>query len=329
MNSRISLFLAGLLAFPRVLFHQSEWANSVSAVIEVLDFDSCSEPIEVPSKHTILRTGPRTDNSNSTDILVGYLNSWRLFFNMSTKTNKSGSGSFSYYKLTKLQVEGAKERSSRQSEASQVMSRWNAVQSDWKKKTWGAPSSSDDVGLFITVVQETFGKDRELSPFLTERLAKLCRAEYRASKAVEESKFSQSRPALTKTWMKQALTEEEEATIQMIQELQTAIRMERRRVELERYNKIQDLRAGLVAKKEALREAIRQKQEMPSKSFDPPTVSGRRSKTTKEPPSETSTSSRADFASDWIEVDDDFLLPQSQTTTTSSRSNNSDWVLCS
>lgn len=234
-------------------------------------------------------------------------------------------GSFSYYKLTKLQVDGAQERSSRQSEASQLIARKTAVYEDWTQRVWGAPTSADDVSLFTEVIRDVF-EGRELSPFMVERLAKLCRAEYRADKATEESKFAQNLPTQEKQQLRQSLQNEEESTIQMIHDLQRAIRDAKRRMELDRYNKIQDLRAGLVAKKQALHDILQQKAN-PTTTAPNPTPK-RRSKTTKEaPPRATpSPTPAANTSSDWIEIDDeDYFQPSSQQTAT----NNSDWVLCS
>ena len=155
--------------------------------------------------------------------------------------------SFSYSKLTLLQVQGARDRSSRHVELQSASRRLESVRSKWRDQM----SRSDDYAnesqeLFLRAILAEFS-DRDMSPFMVDRLVKLCRAEYRANEAWKHGlEHVRTDCQETVDWWKQKLQDEEEIKLNIVQELQARIRetqKEMERIELRR--RIEDLRSRL------------------------------------------------------------------------------------
>jgi hypothetical protein len=153
------------------------------------------------------------------------------------KQKSSSSSTFSYSKLTLLQVHGAQERSRQSIEMTQTKSRLASAISKWRshiiigrpgehEPTYGRPSL-----MFENCIQSTFS-DREMSVFMVGRLVNLCRAEYRANvvfpKVLERLRADCQRE--TKVW-KDRLQREEEENLQSVRELQEKIRDVHREIE--------------------------------------------------------------------------------------------------
>ena len=127
---------------------------------------------------------------------------------------------FSYSKLTELQVQGARERSSRQIEISQRTRQLEQVQQKWLAQLKGGDISQE---VYCEVIIDAFSQDREISPFMVARLANLCRREHQAvefEKGVDKAHL-EHRDAVQ--WMYEEMDKAGKDKIEMVQDLTTRV----------------------------------------------------------------------------------------------------------
>jgi hypothetical protein len=215
---------------------------------------------------------------------------------------------FSYRKFTELQVQGARERSQRQVEVSQLACRMEYNEAKWKALI----QESDDNQIFVfnEAIKDAFSRDyaRELSPFMTARLAGVCSKEYRTIVAEKTYKqFHDDRLAII-NWMHQLADLEEKQKNEMKDDLNQKIECLRQEIREEKENKIQELRATLEAKKQELIALKQRKLEAIQE----------------EERKDQETAAMDDLADqcEWIDIEDNYF-------TASKSGGGSEWVICS
>lgn len=215
---------------------------------------------------------------------------------------------FSYRKFTELQVQGARERSQRLVEVSQLACRMERNEAKWKALI--QKNDDDDIFVFNEAIKDAFSRDyaRELSPFMTARLAGVCSKEYRTIVAEKTYKqFHNDRLAII-NWMHQLADLEEKQKSEVRDDLNRKIECLREQIREEKEKKIQELRATLEAKKQALialkqskTEAIQDKERKDQKTAVMEDIEDR---------------------CEWIDIEDNYF-------TASKSGGGSEWVLCS
>lgn len=155
--------------------------------------------------------------------------------------------SFSYSKLTLLQVQGARDRSGRQVELSQAANRFQTVRSEWHKQLARSMDyANQSQELILPAIVSAFS-DRDISPFMVDRLVKLCRAELRANVAWQRGLVNVKADCQADIdWWKKQRQNEESDKLKIVQELQAKMRatqLEIQRIQLRL--KIQELQSRL------------------------------------------------------------------------------------
>jgi hypothetical protein len=215
---------------------------------------------------------------------------------------------FSYRKFTELQVQGARERSQRQVEVSQLACRMEHNEAKWKALI--QKNDDNDIFVFNEAIKDAFSRGyvRELSPFMTARLAGVCSKEYRTIVAVKTYKrFHDDRLAII-NWMHQLADQEEKQKSEVKDDLNRKIECLRQEIREEKEKKIQELRATLEARKQELI-ALKQRK-----------IEAIQDKERKDE----ETAALEDLADrcEWIDIEDNyFTAPKS--------GGGSEWVLCS
>jgi hypothetical protein len=215
---------------------------------------------------------------------------------------------FSYRKFTELQVQGARERSQRQVEISQLASRMEHNEAKWKALT--QKNDDTDIFLFNEAIKDTFSRDhsREVSPFMTARLAGVCSKEYRTIVAEKTYKqFHDDRLDII-NWMHQLTDLEENEKNVMTKELNRKIECLRQEIREEKEKKIQEFKAQLEAKKQEL---IALKQRKLEAVLD-------KERKDKEVAAMEDLAERCE----WIDIEDNYF------TSSKSEGGGSEWVLC-
>jgi hypothetical protein len=215
---------------------------------------------------------------------------------------------FSYRKLTELQVQGARERSQRQVEVSQFTCRMEHNEAKWKALI--DKNYDNDIFVFNEAIKDAFSRDyaRELSPFMTARLAGLCSKEYRTIVAEKTYKQLHNDRLAIIDWMRQLADLEKKQKSEVKDDLNRKIECLRQEITEEKEKKIQELRATLEAKKQELialkqskLEAIQDKERMVQ---------------------ETAAMEDLDDRCQWIDIEDNYF-------TASKSGGGSEWALCS
>jgi hypothetical protein len=145
--------------------------------------------------------------------------------------------SFSYSKLTLLQVQGAQERSRQSIEMAQNLGRLSSAVSRWKVQIGRSKEEDQAQGaLFEQSIQSTFS-DREISVIMAGRLVRLCRAEYRANVVFPRAlaRIEAECQDEINLWKDRSKHEEEESlrAVQRLQEKIRGVRQEMERIQLE------------------------------------------------------------------------------------------------
>jgi hypothetical protein len=216
---------------------------------------------------------------------------------------------FSYLKLTALQVQGARERSNRQVEASQLSTRLAVAEKKWKSRVERAPPQQEDVEIFSNAIREAF-EDRDISLFMVARLAELCRQEYQSIQTEEGLRRLNNDYRVSINWMYQEIEKVEKEKVDIEEDLKSRIEALRQEVEEAKKKRQEDLKENLRWKRQELlriREQLMKrlkeaKQQMEcSKSPKPMLVK------------------KCSEGSDWVDIDDDHFAT----------SGGSGWVVCS
>ncbi len=205
----------------------------------------------------------------------------------------------------------------------QCANRLEKLQCEWRTKlSKSSPYLEQSEELFLQAIESVFA-DREMSPFMVDRLVKLCRAEFAGNVLWEHAlEMVQSNCEDDMAYWKQTMNDEEKETIKSIEDLQTKIR--EKTMDLERMKarvKILDRRHRLqltTVKQEEKQEVKVQEEEsrwILSVNSDENHCS---SFVTPISDDDDDMSERKTLG-DWINVDDDYFQASS----------NGGWVLCS
>jgi hypothetical protein len=161
---------------------------------------------------------------------------------------------FSYSKLTELQVQGARDRSRRQIESSQLTTRLQKVQRKWK----AALQEQDDAGdfsLFLEAISDVYEKElpvREISPIMAARLAELCRQEFNGGqqeKALERLRDDQRKSTY---YLCKEIDESEERKNRIKEDLEKKVEATKKEIEVMKRRKEAELSSNLEWKKQEL-----------------------------------------------------------------------------
>jgi hypothetical protein len=178
--------------------------------------------------------------------------------------------SFSYRKLTELQVQGARDRSLRTVQVSQLKSRKDLVKNKCRQLLFLHPENTTSVEdvvnnpeapeIFTETIEDTFARDgRDLSPFMKARLANLLDKEYRAKLSERAATRHKDDHDHFVAWIKGQIQEERDAKGQMEDDLKEQVQKLRIGIEQEKRRKIVELKQSLEDKKRALIELKEQK----------------------------------------------------------------------
>jgi hypothetical protein len=217
---------------------------------------------------------------------------------------------FSYRKFTELQVQGARERSQRQVEISQLACRMEHNEAKWKALI--QKNDDNDIFVFNEAIKDVFSKGyaREVSPFMTARLAGVCSKEYRTIVAEKTYKQFHADHLAIINWMHQLADLEEKQKDEVKDDLKRKIECLRQEIREEKEKKIQELRATLEAKRQELFALKQHKLEE---------VQDKKRK-------DQETAVMEDLADrcEWIDIEDNYF-----TASKSVGGGGSEWVLCS
>ena len=172
---------------------------------------------------------------------------------------------FSYQKLTELQVQGARDRSLRTVQIGQLKSRKDLLENKCRQCLEGTTTTSTStevsdgstqttLPIFTQAIEDAFARDsgRDLSPFMTLRLANLLDKEYRAKLGERTClRHEQDRDRFS-TWIKGYIEEERQAKQIVEQELTEQLKKLRIEIEECKAKKIVDLKNSLREKKRQL-----------------------------------------------------------------------------
>lgn len=186
--------------------------------------------------------------------------------------------------------------------------------------------------IFLQAILSEFS-DREMSPFMVDRLVKLCRAEYRANVAWKHGlDMVQADCQEDSDWWKQTVQVEEDNKVNAVQELQAQIRETQREMErIQLRRRIGDLRSrmqklkggGGIMDADNVDESTMQKNASLAKddndcSYFVPMAMGESSKKTP-----ILDNDEKNVPGEWIDIDDDYFQAKSD------GAGSSEWVLCS
>ena len=220
---------------------------------------------------------------------------------------------FSFSKLTELQVQGARDRSNRQIERSQLAGRLDSVEREWK--SWFVPGSSNDKmdgELFCQAIKEVF-HDRDMSPFMVARLSELCRREFLAGQAEKGLQQLHNDQRAGINWMYQEIERLGEADPQIAAELETRISELKTELNDVREAGIENLRKSLEWKKSELIRLRKQKLEELERMEKQEHFKPKQQEAVL-------VEKWTERSESWEDVDDDYFQPNN---------GGSEWVLCS
>jgi hypothetical protein len=164
---------------------------------------------------------------------------------------------FSYSKLTELQVQGARDRSRRQIESSQLNTRLEQARRKWKAallEQHKRQQQDDDLPLFQKAIHDVYEKDpvKEISPFMAARLAELCRQEFKNAqreKALEQI-YKQHRDITH--YLCQEIDEYGKEKNRIKQELKKRVEAMKNEIEDMKKRTAEEMRANVAWKKQEL-----------------------------------------------------------------------------
>lgn len=158
---------------------------------------------------------------------------------------------FSFSKLTELQVQGARERSSRQIEGSHLANRLEHVDKKWRKILYGKEAQKNQA-IFRQAIFDVFSPEREISPFMVARLAEICRREYLVAEAEKGLQQLHDDHRSDINWLYQEIENSNKEKEKDVDELKARIMNLKSELEATKREGIQNLRECLEWKKREL-----------------------------------------------------------------------------